>query len=75
MNTPYDLGDSSGERKVYVRRVDIEELPDEIRAQAMGAEAVYALCSENGEQIALAGSRDLAFLLARENDFAPVSVH
>ena len=75
METRYDFGKLLGERKVYVRRVDVADLPDELQEQAMGAETVYALCSEDGEQIALAGSRDLAFILARQNDFAPVSVH
>lgn len=75
METRYDFGKLLGERKVYVRRVDVADLPDDVREQAMGAESVYALCSEDGERLALAGSRDLAFILARQNDFAPVSVH
>ena len=75
MDTRYDFGKLLGERRVYVRQVDVADLPEELQQQAMGAESVYALCNEDGEQIALAGSRDLAFILARQNDFAPVSVH
>ncbi len=75
MDTRYDFDRLLGERKVYVRRVNVEDLPDELRKRAMGAESVYALCSEDGEQLALTGSRDMAFILARQNDFAPVSVH
>ncbi len=75
MKTRYDFSKMTGERQVYVRRVNTRDLPEEIREQTMGAEVVYALCSPDGERIALTGSRDLAFTLARQNDFAPVSVH
>jgi len=75
MNTRYDFGDAAGGRTVYVREVKVEDLPDEIRAHTTGVGAIYALCSEDGERVALTNSRDMAFVIARENDYAPVSVH
>lgn len=35
----------------------------------------FAVCSAEGEQLALVGSRDVAFALIRQNDMEPVSVH
>ncbi|UWQ15086.1 DUF1150 domain-containing protein [Aliiroseovarius sp. M344] len=64
---------------VYVKAVAIDDLPDalqdEARAQADGAETLYAVHREDGEQLALVVDRDLAYALARQNDFSPVSIH
>ncbi|OYX43328.1 MAG: hypothetical protein B7Z02_09260 [Rhodobacterales bacterium 32-67-9] len=75
MDTKYDFGPVSGERIVYVREVPVAELPEEIRAQAMGLETLYAVHDASGERLALVKDRRLAFMLARQNDMAPVSVH
>ncbi|MFV2052016.1 DUF1150 family protein [Aliiroseovarius sp. YM-037] len=75
MDTKFNFGPHLGERLVYVRSVDVADLPEDIRAEAQGAEELYAVCTEDGEQLALVSSRNLAFILARQNDFAPVSVH
>ena len=68
----------AGERPiVYVRRVAVAELPDDIRAEAEGAglKQLYAIGNEDGEQLALVRDRELAFVVARQNDMKPVSVH
>lgn len=75
MDTKYDFGPVSGERIVYVREVPVAELPEEIRAQAMGLETLYAVHDASGERLALVKDRRMAFMLARQNDMAPVSVH
>ncbi|NNE79145.1 MAG: DUF1150 family protein [Silicimonas sp.] len=75
MNTPFDFKDLSHQRLVYVRPVDVAELPDEVRNQAQGHDQVYAVHAPDGERLALVANRELAFLLARQNDFAPVNVH
>lgn len=75
MNTPFDFSKLENERLVYIRPVKVEDLPDEVRAQAGEAERVYAVHSADGERIALVRDRSLAFALARQNDFAPVNVH
>lgn len=75
MDTKYDFGPDAGERIVYVRPVAVAELPDELRGQAMGLDTVYAVHDATGERLALVKDRKLAFIVARQNDMAPVSVH
>lgn len=75
MDTKYDFGPETGERIVYVREVPVAELPEEIRAQAMGLERLYAVHDASGERLALVKDRRIAFMLARQNDMAPVSAH
>ena len=50
-------------------------LPAELRAQAEGIDTVYALHDEGGERLALVRDRGLAFIVARQNELTPVSVH
>ena len=40
-----------------------------------GAETLYSVHRENGEQLALVADRKLAYALARQHDMAPVAVH
>ncbi|WP_347312746.1 DUF1150 family protein [Defluviimonas sp. SAOS-178_SWC] len=75
MDTKFDFGPDSGERIVYVREVPVADLPEEIRAQAMGLETLYAVHDASGERLALVKDRRMAFALARQNDMAPVSAH
>jgi hypothetical protein len=60
---------------VYVRPVSAIELPDEIRDQIAGAQTLYAVHNSLGQRLALVRDRELAFVLARQNDLAPVNVH
>ncbi len=75
MNTPFDLNTGMAERIVYVRSVDVAELPEEVRKESQGLETLYAVHAPDGERLALVLDRDMAFALARQNDFAPVTVH
>ena len=75
MNTPFDFSNIDQESLVYVRPVQVSELPRKMRAQAKGQRQIYAVYSSDGERLALVGDRKLAFALARQNDFAPVNVH
>ena len=75
MNTRFDFGDMDAERIVYVRPVPVAELPAEVREQAAGMEEIYAVHDADGQRLALVKDRALAFVLARQNDLAPVSVH
>jgi hypothetical protein len=75
MNTQFDFGDAGEQRIVYVRPVKVAELPDDIREQAEGIDTLYAVHSAAGERLALVRDRNLAFVLARQNDLAPVTVH
>ncbi|MBA3909651.1 MAG: DUF1150 domain-containing protein [Rhodobacter sp.] len=75
MNTPFKGLPQAGDRIVYIRPVAVEDLPDEVRAQMGELDVIYSVHGVNGEQLALVADRKLAFLLAREHDYTPVSVH
>ena len=75
MNTPYEFGPGAEDRIVYIRPVEVADLPAELREQAEGRETIFAVHNAEGERLALVGDRDLASVLARENDLAPVNVH
>lgn len=75
MDTKYDFGDERENPIVYVRPVQVADLPEEIRAQAQGKTTLYAVHNAEGERLALVNDRKLAFLLARQHDLAPVAVH
>lgn len=62
-------------RIVYVKAVDVAELPSEVRDQAGDLDQLYAVHDSDGQQLALVADRQLAFRLARQNDYAPVAVH
>lgn len=76
MDTKFDFKDGAGqEHLVYVRRVATRSLPAEIRDQLPGIEAIYAVHDTEGERLALVRERSQAFVLARQNEMTPVSVH
>lgn len=75
MDTKIDPFPHGTQRIVYVRPVRVSDLPSEMQAQAEGLKKIYAVFDEDGQQLALVADKRLAFHLARENDFAPVSVH
>ncbi|ATG49312.1 hypothetical protein CEW89_18055 [Celeribacter ethanolicus] len=77
MNTRYPhLPFEGGEEKiVYVRPVAVADLPEEVQAQAGGLDHIYSVNGADGTRLALVANRHLAFVLAREHDFAPVNVH
>lgn len=75
MNTPYDFDKLAGEGAVYVRAVEVADLPKDVQLQAQGLDQLYAVHDSKGERLALVKDRSLAFMLARQNDLAPVNVH
>ncbi|WP_170332000.1 DUF1150 family protein [Ruegeria arenilitoris] len=74
MNTPIELN-AEGDRIVYVKAVDVADLPREVREQAGDLDQLYAVHDSDGQQLALVADRKLAFNLAREHDYSPVAVH
>jgi hypothetical protein len=60
---------------VYVRAVKTADLPREIQDQVGGREQLYAIHAQTGEVLALVPDRAQAFVVARQNELAPVSVH
>lgn len=75
MDTPYEFNQPAEQRIVYVKTVQVADLPEEVQAHADGAETIYAVHDADGQQLALVADRKLAFVLARQHDFAPVAVH
>ncbi|MDF1872534.1 DUF1150 family protein [Vannielia sp.] len=77
MNTKFDFNDHGATEQpiVYVRKANVDELPDEVRDQPELVDDIYAVHSIDGERLALVQGRELAFVLARRHDMAPVTVH
>ncbi|HEY6918665.1 MAG TPA: DUF1150 family protein [Tabrizicola sp.] len=75
MDTPFNGLPQGNDRIVYVREVAVAELPDEVREQVGEAEVIWSVHGADGRQLALVADKKLAFHLAREHDFTPVSVH
>ena len=75
MNDKEKFFEDKEDRIVYVRSVDAEDLPDDIRAKIPKNTMLYAVHSSNGERLAIVEKRDMAFALARINDLSPVMVH
>ena len=75
MNERYDIAPQDENRIVYVRPVAVSELPKEVQEQAEGIETLFAVHNADGERLALVRDRKLAFILARQNDLAPVNIH
>lgn len=75
MNTPFDPMENQVGRLVYVRSVNVSDLPEEAQEHMNGLKKIYAVHSQDGERLALVRERAMAFALARQNDFNPVTVH
>ncbi|AWI82694.1 hypothetical protein CEW88_02835 [Alloyangia pacifica] len=75
MNTKYDFSEFDADRIVYVRSVEVSELPEDVQEQVGDQTRLYAVHRADGERLALVRDRGLAFALARQNDLAPVTVH
>ncbi len=74
MQEPFDQTPDE-KRIVYVKTVDVNDLPTEVQGKIEGLEQLYAVHDSDGQQLALVADRKLAFRLARQNDYAPVAVH
>lgn len=69
------LTDESPNRIVYVRSMKTSDLPEALQAQAPGLDHIYSIHSPDGSVLALVSDRAQAFVVARQNEFSPVSVH
>ncbi|KAJ55158.1 hypothetical protein ACMU_15490 [Actibacterium mucosum KCTC 23349] len=79
MNMKHEFETSDQTALVYVRAVDVADLPVEVQEQVHeevpGADQLFAVHDAEGQRLALVKDRNLAFTLARENDLEPVAVH
>ena len=60
---------------VYIRSMRTEDLPAKVREQIGDLEHVWTVSDQDGDLLALADNRENAFLMARQHEMAPVSVH
>jgi hypothetical protein len=60
---------------VYVRPVNAIDLPEDILTHLPHATQFYAIHHADGDRMAVVADRALAFVVARQNDYDPVSVH
>lgn len=74
MNTKFEFPESA-QALVYVKEVAVSELPSDVRAEAGDREHLYAVHNADGEQLALVADRKMAYVLARQNDLSPVTLH
>jgi len=74
MDTKFDFAEA-GDRVVYVKSVAVAELPEDVREAAGDRDQLFAVHDSDGQQLALVAEREMAFVLARQNDMQPVTVH
>ena len=74
MNTPVQF-DKLDDRMVYVKPIAVRDLPAEVQEQAEGLETLFAVHDADGQQLALVADKSLAFVLARQNNYAPQPLH
>ncbi|MEL6169103.1 MAG: DUF1150 family protein [Pseudomonadota bacterium] len=60
---------------VYIKPVAVDDLPEEVQAEAGGLDELYAVHSASGERLALVADRRMAIALAAQNKLTPVTVH
>jgi hypothetical protein len=75
MDTEFEFPHEPGHRIAYVRPVAVEDLPEDVQSQVGELKTLYAVHSEEGERLALVSDRKMAFVLARQHDLDPVTVH
>ena len=75
MQSKSDFEPPGEDRMVYVREIAVTDLPMDVQAQVEGLETLYAVHGADGERLAVVKERTLAFDLARQHDYAPVTVH
>lgn len=74
MDTKFDFAEAV-DRVVYVKSVAVAELPEDVREAAGDRDQLFAVHDSEGQQLALVAEREMAFVLARQNDMQPVTVH
>ena len=62
-------------KTVYVKRMEVADLPDEVQEEAGELTHLYAVHDAAGQQLVLVADRNMAFVLARQHDMLPHTVH
>ena len=75
MNMKFDALPATERSIVYIRAVQVADLPAEVQAKVGDLSTVYSVNRPDGERLALVADRTLAFVLARQHKMDPVNVH
>lgn len=60
MDTKFDFS-NMGDRLVYVKAVEVADMPEEVREAAGDRDQLFAVHNSDGEQLALVAEREMAF--------------
>jgi hypothetical protein len=75
MNMKFDALPATERSIVYIRAVQVADLPADVQAKVGDLSTVYSVNRPDGERLALVADRALAFMLARQHEMDPVNVH
>lgn len=77
METPFPNlpTDGNAGNTAYIRRIKADHLPKELRAEVPEGIEIWGIHDTEGQCLALTQDRAVAFVVARQNDLCPVSVH
>lgn len=62
-------------RAVYVRPIEVADLPLDVQEELEGLDRVYAIVDDHGTQLALVQGEELAYSVARHHDYEPYSLN
>ena len=75
MHSKYDFSHFDTDDLVYIKTVEVTELPLDLQRQVGPDKTLYAVHKADGESVAVVENRALAYSLARDNDLTPMTLH
>ncbi|HBR61061.1 MAG: DUF1150 family protein [Rhodobacteraceae bacterium] len=75
MHSKYDFSHFDTDDLVYIKTVEVTELPLDLQRQVGSDKTLYAVHKADGERVAVVENRALAYSLARDNDLTPMTLH
>ena len=75
MHSKYDFSHFDTDDLVYIKTVEVTELPLDLQRQVGADKTLYAVHKADGERVAVVENRALAYSLARDNDLTPMTLH
>jgi hypothetical protein len=75
MHSKYDFSHFDTDDLVYIKTVEVSELPLNLQRQVGSDKTLYAVHKADGERVAVVENRALAYSLARDNDLTPMTLH
>ena len=75
MHSKYDFSHFDTDDLVYIKTVEVTDLPLDLQRQVGSDKTLYAVHKADGERVAVVENRALAYSLARDNDLTPMTLH